>query len=419
MRSCASGFIVRAGAVAFCFVFEIGRMPRNSQAALEGHPFECPQMTIFFFWKLRALNPTHKTSVLEEHAQQHQPRMVTYQHSLRCLHCIVVAACLIFGSVGPHLSASRADEGMALGLPVNCKLGYDCFVQQMPDVDPSDGTLDPLCGQLTYPGHTGWDFRLRSLNDITQDIPVIAVADGSVSRVRDGIPDQIFDATKNRPRLIDIECGNGIVIDHQGGLSSQYCHLKNGSLAVRAGTQVRKGERIGSIGSSGAAEFPHVHLSVRLHGKLVDPLTGKPLGSEARACGDFSGSLLDTASKEALVQSAVAILDMGLAGTPPELSNLVQAGGPPLATSRRDSTIAWVWAINIEAGSRFRIKMVGPGETALIDHTTASLPRRKANYLAYVGRKTGVKTGVYRLTVEILNSERQIASKVRSFTVSE
>jgi hypothetical protein len=289
----------------------------------------------------------------------------------------------------------------------------------MPDVDRGDGTLDPLCGQVTYQGHTGWDFRLRSLNDITQDVPVIAIADGFVSRVRDGVPDQIFDSTNDRLRLRDKECGNGMVIDHQGGLSSQYCHLKNGSPSVRPGTQVRKGERIGSIGSSGVAEFPHVHLSVRLNGKLVDPLTGKALGNEAHACGDLSGSLLDTASREALVQPTVAVLDVGFAGTPPELSNLVRGGGPPLATSRSNSTIAWLWAINVDAGSQFRIKLVGPGEALLIDHTTSALPRRKANYLAYVGRKVGAKAGAYRLTVEIIHGEKQIASRVRSFAVSE
>jgi hypothetical protein len=58
-------------------------------------------------------------------------------------------------------------------------------------------------------------------------------------------------------------------------------------------------------------------------------------------------------------------------------------------------------------------------EVALIDHTTTALPRRKANYLAYVGRKVGVKAGAYRLTFEITNGEKQIVSKIRSFTVSK
>jgi hypothetical protein len=328
---------------------------------------------------------------------------------------IVVA---IIGSGAP-LSPANAGEQTGLGLPVNCKLRLDCFVQQLPDVDPGHGTLDPLCGQATYQGHTGWDIRLRSLSDIAQDVPVIAVADGTVSRLRDGVPDQIFEAANDRLRLKDKECGNGIVIDHPGGLSSQYCHLKNGSLSVRSGTHVRKGERIGAIGSSGVAEFPHVHLSVRLDGKLVEPLTGKPLGQETHVCGDLSASLLDAASRQALVHPTVAILDVGLAAAPPELPNLVRAGGPPLATARSSSTVAWLWAINVDEGSRFRIRLVGPGEVPLIDHTTQALPRRKANYLAYVGQKTTAKSGTYHLTVEITNGEKKVVSTARSFTVSE
>ncbi len=345
--------------------------------------------------------------------------MVRYQRSLCCLYYLAVAIFWIVGGVGSLLSASKANERISLGLPIDCKLGHECFVQQMPDVDRGDSLLDPLCGQATYQGHTGWDIRLRSLSDIAQDVPVIAVADGTVSRLRDGVPDQIFEAANDRLRLKDKECGNGIVIDHAGGLSSQYCHLKNGSLSVRSGTHVRKGERIGAIGSSGVAEFPHVHLSVRLDGKLVEPLTGKPLGQETHVCGDLSASLLDAASRQALVHPTVAILDVGLAAAPPELTNLVRAGGPPLATARSGATVAWLWAINVDEGSRFRIRLVGPGEVFLIDHTTNALPRRKANYLAYVGRKTGVKSGAYHLTVEIINGDKKVVSKARSFAVSD
>jgi hypothetical protein len=215
------------------------------------------------------------------------------------------------------------------------------------------------------------------------------------------------------------ECGNGVVIDHKGALSSQYCHLKNGSLTVRPGMNVRRGERIGSIGSSGLAEFPHVHLSVRRDGKPVEPVTGKPLADKAHGCGDLSGSLFDTGARQALAQPPVAILDVGLANAPPELVNLVRTGGPPLASGRSNSAVVWVWAINVDEGSRFRIRLVGPGEVALIDHTTNALARRKANYLAYVGRKVEIKTGMYQLSAEITNGEKRITMIDRSFVISE
>ena len=289
----------------------------------------------------------------------------------------------------------------------------------MPDVDPGPGTLDPLCGQATYEGHSGWDIRLRSLSDIAQDVPVIAAADGTISRIRDGVPDRIFDAAHDAPKMGGRECGNGVVIDHQGALSSQYCHLKNGSLTVRPGMNVRRGERIGSIGSSGLAEFPHVHLSVRLDGKPVEPVTGRPFADKAHGCGDLSGSLFDTAPGKRWLNPLWRSSRLAWLMLPPNCQIWSETGGPPLAAAQTNSAVAWVWAINVDEGARFRIRLVGPGEVPLIDQTTNALPRRKANYLVYVGRKVEVGAGTYHLTAEIFNGEKGLGSKARSFSISE
>ena len=314
---------------------------------------------------------------------------------------------------------AEADPRGSLGLPVRCVIGADCFVQQLPDIDPSAGVLDPLCGQATYQGHDGWDIRLRSLADIVQDVPVLAVADGRVVRVRDGVADQIYYSAEDHARVADRECGNGVLIEHRGGLSSQYCHLKNGSTLVRPGVQVRKGQQVGAVGSSGLAEFPHVHLAVRLDGKLIEPLTGKFLGNLKPACGDLSGGLFEPETQQALMRPLAAILDAGVANAAPDLPGLVRKGGPPLARVRGDATVAWVWAINVEEGYRFRIKLVGPDEAVLIDHTTNALVKRNANYLAYVGRKIQTRPGKYELFVDILNGEKRIQSNSKILSVSE
>jgi hypothetical protein len=289
----------------------------------------------------------------------------------------------------------------------------------MPDIDPTSGVLDPLCGLATYQGHDGWDIRLRSLRDIVQDVPVLAVADGRVARMRDGIDDQIYTDAEDKTRVADKECGNGVMIEHASGLSSQYCHLKNGTALAKSGAHVQKGQRMGAIGSSGYAEFPHVHLSIRLDGRLVEPLTGKPLGNLKPACGDLSEGLFEPAAERALDLPAVAILDSGLANAAPNLPDLVRKGGPPLAKVWGNLTVAWLWAINVEAGHRFRIKLVGPDETALIDHTTSALAKRKANYLAYVGRKMEIKPRKYSLYVEILSGDKPIQSKSRLLNMLE
>jgi murein DD-endopeptidase MepM/ murein hydrolase activator NlpD len=329
------------------------------------------------------------------------------------------AVWLLFFGAGILARPAQADPRGSLGLPVSCMLGTDCFVQQMPDIDPSPAVLDPLCGRASYQGHDGWDIRLRTLDDIAQDVPVLAVADGTVVRNRDGVPDQIYDDARDEARVADKECGNGLVIEHENGLSSQYCHLKNGSILVRPGLQVQKGQRVGAIGSSGLAEFPHVHLSIRQDGKLVEPLTGKILGDQKPVCGDLSAGLFEPGVERALNRQAVAILDSGLANAAPNLPDLVRSGAPPVVTAGSDRIVAWLWAINIEEGYRFRIKLVGPDETVLVDHTTTALASRKANYLAYAGRKMDARPGRYSLHVEILDGDKRIQWQDRSFTMAE
>lgn len=63
--------------------------------------------------------------------------------------------------------------------------------------------------------------------------------------------------------------GNYVQIEHGGELQTRYAHLSG--YAVRAGDQVRKGQLIGYIGSTGRSTGPHLHYEVRLAGQPVDP----------------------------------------------------------------------------------------------------------------------------------------------------
>lgn len=88
--------------------------------------------------------------------------------------------------------------------------------------------------------------------------PVVAPADGYVSKTLDGIEDnQIGDANlKNN-------WGNTVVIFHAAGLYTQMSHLKNGSISVTEGQFVKKGEPIALCGNSGRSPYPHLHFQVQ------------------------------------------------------------------------------------------------------------------------------------------------------------
>jgi hypothetical protein len=102
-----------------------------------------------------------------------------------------------------------------LGLPARCELGKTCFVQQYPDMAAGDAVADPLCGTLTYDGHSGTDLRILSMKDVEAGYAVVAVGDGEVLRVRDQEQDHLIETESDPASVAGRECGNGLVIQLQ------------------------------------------------------------------------------------------------------------------------------------------------------------------------------------------------------------
>lgn len=63
--------------------------------------------------------------------------------------------------------------------------------------------------------------------------------------------------------------GNFVLLDHGQGLSSVYLHLSK--LHVKNNQNVKKGELIGEIGSTGRSTGPHLHLGIQWFKKRIDP----------------------------------------------------------------------------------------------------------------------------------------------------
>lgn len=101
-------------------------------------------------------------------------------------------------------------------------------------------------GAYTIP-HKGTDFKA------SEGTPVLAMNRGIV-RI----------ATEYRTY------GKTVVIDHGLGLMTLYMHLSK--LNVKNGDVVEQGAIIGLSGKTGYAEYPHLHLSVRIGGTSIDPL---------------------------------------------------------------------------------------------------------------------------------------------------
>jgi hypothetical protein len=267
-----------------------------------------------------------------------------------------------------------------LGLPIACALGEDCFVQQYADRDPGPGVRDYACGPATYDGHDGTDIRVKTLVDVARGVAVVASAPGTVKALRDGMPDRLIVGDADRAAIKDRECGNGVVIDHGDGWETQYCHMKEGSVAVAKGAKVVAGDRLGDVGYSGMAQFPHVHLTVRRNGKELDPFAP----GDASACRLADDNLWDATVRERLAYTGGDVLTLGFTPKALELDEVLSQP-VPAPDSRSPALAAFAWLINLRQGDRIAVTLNGPdGEMATNEVT---LDRNKAAYLLFAGKK--------------------------------
>ena len=94
--------------------------------------------------------------------------------------------------------------------------------------------------------HEGMDFKAR------HGTPIAAVSDGRVSSAgRAG------------------GCGIAVRLDHGSGLATRYCHMSR--MAVSSGQQVRRGQVIGYVGSTGLSTGPHLHYEMYRSGRVINP----------------------------------------------------------------------------------------------------------------------------------------------------
>jgi len=124
--------------------------------------------------------------------------------------------------------------------------------------DRSDFCEKRLYNDKVRSVHTGLDYRIGS------GTAVNAPADGTV----------VLAADQFYP-------GKTVMVDHGGGLLSMVFHLSE--IAVEPGDQVKRGDRLGSVGETGRVTGPHLHFGARWHDQRID--AAALLGDPARLPG--------------------------------------------------------------------------------------------------------------------------------------
>ena len=90
---------------------------------------------------------------------------------------------------------------------------------------------------------------------------VLAVADGTVVSVHDGMSDQT-PFVLITPKSKSDYGGNNVMLEIAPNVFAWYAHLRQGSIAVKVGDAVKAGAPIGKLGNTGPSEGPHLHLGL-------------------------------------------------------------------------------------------------------------------------------------------------------------
>ena len=110
----------------------------------------------------------------------------------------------------------------------------------------------------------GWAGDLtRNESFFTFGEPVYAVANGIVARARNDLPDiPPLNEPPGSAFTTETTLGNNIGLKLRGGQYALYAHLKRGSIRVRAGQRVRRGQMLARVGNSGQTGGSHLHFQL-------------------------------------------------------------------------------------------------------------------------------------------------------------
>jgi hypothetical protein len=308
-------------------------------------------------------------------------------------------------------ATSVAAQDIELRSPIQCSLGDDCYIQQYVDHTKGKGASDFRCSNLSYNRHRGTDFAVRTLQQMHAGVNVVATADGTVKAVRRGIEDVIYSAN-NAADVNGRECGNGVVITHENGWETQYCHLKKGSLKVRKGNVVKAGSILGQIGLSGRTQFPHVHLTVRKDGEVVDPFD--PDGKITCNAPETRGLW-----EKPLPYRAGGVLYVGFSDRVPEFKDIKNGrAAKPTLPDDAPALVIFGFGFGAQKGDQMRLILRGP-DGVMVDQTV-DIEKDQAQLFRAAGKRLTDETwqtGRYSGLVSLIRKGRVVNTEQAAIVI--
>jgi murein DD-endopeptidase MepM/ murein hydrolase activator NlpD len=138
--------------------------------------------------------------------------------------------------------------------------GAERYAVDWMQLDPSVSPLFDAAGQPVGLIRPGGDVAVNE-DYISYGAPLLAVADGTVVSAVDGRPDAPAGVVTPTLTIPEVP-GNYVVLKIAPRRYAFYGHMAPGSISVKPGQRVRRGQRIGRLGNSGSTTAPHLHFGV-------------------------------------------------------------------------------------------------------------------------------------------------------------
>jgi hypothetical protein len=135
--------------------------------------------------------------------------------------------------------------------------------------------IEPVNGVLEVPNRYAIDFYKLDdqhrawVGDSSQLVsylsyrqPILSAAAGTVVAAQDGLANNAEVPNPTNLASVKETVGNHVIVQIADGVYMLYAHMDPGSVAVRVGERVSRGQQLGLIGSSGISTTPHLHFQI-------------------------------------------------------------------------------------------------------------------------------------------------------------
>lgn len=259
-----------------------------------------------------------------------------------CYNEFMTKTCQIIALFFFAIVFSSKANAIELRFPVACKLMDNCWITNHVDLNRRTGEReDYMCGKKLTDNNKSTHISLKSRSSVESNIPVIAAANGTVKIAQN----------------IGGFCGVRVLIEHEKGWESNYCHLNPSTLQVKKGQIVKPGQIIGSIGMSGKTQWPHLSYALLRNDMVFDPFSGK---TPLEGCSGYSNPLWGGGINPIYEPAQVTSIGFNF-GT--ISSKTIMDGAAKSATAMKSQTpqiSLWVMMMNIQKGDEITLKVIEP-----------------------------------------------------------